>query len=172
VTQDGEKVVTEVAQKQLCYFPITPRLNRLFISKRTARHMRRHKEGIHENDGVMGHPSYGEAWKVIDRFDADFPSDVGNVHFRVATDGFDPFSTNSALYSCWLVFSVSYNLPPSLCMNLSSCSFVSLYQFRKLLVHEYPGHQRQVNAILGNLVRMHYPGEVTRSDGTNSPATC
>jgi hypothetical protein len=32
-------------------------------------------------------------------------------------------------------------------------------------------HQMQVNGVLGNLVRMHYPGEVTRSDGTNSPAT-
>jgi hypothetical protein len=34
------------------------------------------------------------------------------------------------------------------------------------------GHKRQVNAVLGNLVRMHYPGEVTRSDGTTSLATC
>jgi hypothetical protein len=33
-------------------------------------------------------------------------------------------------------------------------------------------HQRQVNVVLGNLVHMHYPGEVTRSDGTISPATC
>jgi hypothetical protein len=30
----------------------------------------------------------------------------------------------------------------------------------------------QVNAVLGNLVRMHYPSEVTRSDDTISPATC
>jgi hypothetical protein len=36
---------------------MTHRLNWLFISKRTARHMRWHKEGIHENDGVMVHPS-------------------------------------------------------------------------------------------------------------------
>jgi hypothetical protein len=33
-------------------------------------------------------------------------------------------------------------------------------------------HQRQVNFILGNLVCMHYPGEVTRSNGTTSPAIC
>jgi hypothetical protein len=33
-------------------------------------------------------------------------------------------------------------------------------------------HQRQVNAVLGNFVRMHYPGEVTPGDGTTSPATC
>jgi hypothetical protein len=33
-------------------------------------------------------------------------------------------------------------------------------------------HQRQVNAVLGNHIHMHYPGEVTRSDGTISPTTC
>jgi hypothetical protein len=33
-------------------------------------------------------------------------------------------------------------------------------------------HQRQVNAVLGILVRMHYSGEVTQSDGTTSPTTC
>jgi hypothetical protein len=32
-------------------------------------------------------------------------------------------------------------------------------------------HQRQVNGVLDNLVRMHYPGEVTWSDGTSSLAT-
>jgi hypothetical protein len=68
--------MTEVAHKQLRYFPITPRLKRLFISKRTVRHMRWYKEGIHENDEVMGHPSDGEAWKVLDMFDADFASDA------------------------------------------------------------------------------------------------
>jgi hypothetical protein len=33
VTQDGEKRTTEVTQKQLRYFHITPHLKRLFISK-------------------------------------------------------------------------------------------------------------------------------------------
>jgi ferredoxin-like protein FixX len=61
VTEDGEKVMTEIAQKQFRYFPITPRLKWLFISKRTMRHMRWHKQGIHENDGVMGNSSDGEA---------------------------------------------------------------------------------------------------------------
>jgi hypothetical protein len=100
VTQDSEKVMTEVVQKQLRYFPSTHRLKRLFIYKKIMRHMRWHKEGIHENDRVMGHPSDGEAWKVLDRFDANFASDARNVRFGLATDGFDPFSTNSAPYSC------------------------------------------------------------------------
>jgi hypothetical protein len=76
-----------------------------------------HKEGIRENDGVMGHPSNGEAWKVLNRFDADFASDARNVRFGLVTDDFDPFSINSTPYSCWPVFAVQYNLPPSLCMK-------------------------------------------------------
>jgi hypothetical protein len=117
VTQDGEKVLMEVAQKQLRYFPITPRLKRLFISKRTTRHMRCHKECIRENDRVMGHPLDGEAWKVLDMFDAEFASDVRNICFGLVTYDFDQSSTNSAPYSCWPIFVVSYNLPPSLCIN-------------------------------------------------------
>jgi hypothetical protein len=102
-------VTTEVAHKQLRYFSITPRLKRLFISKRTARHMRWHKEGIRENDGVMGHPSDGEAWKVLDRFDADFASDARNVYFGLATDGFDPFSTNSTPVGLFLLCRTTYH---------------------------------------------------------------
>jgi hypothetical protein len=33
-------------------------------------------------------------------------------------------------------------------------------------------HKRQVNTILGNHLRLPYPGEVTRRDGTSSPTTC
>jgi hypothetical protein len=80
--------------------------------------MRWHKEGIRENDRVMWHPSNGEAWKVLDRFDACFASDARNVHFGLVTYGFDPFSTNSTPYPYRPVFAVSYNLPPSLCIKL------------------------------------------------------
>jgi hypothetical protein len=48
----------------------------------------------------MGHPSDGEAWKVLNRFDTDFTSDARNVRFGLEIDGFDPFNTNSAPYSC------------------------------------------------------------------------
>jgi hypothetical protein len=90
----------EVTHKQLHYFPIIPRLKQLFISTRTVRHMRWHKEDIHENDGVMVHPSDGEALKVFNLLDVDFSSDARIVRFRLVINGFDPFSTNSASYSC------------------------------------------------------------------------
>jgi hypothetical protein len=73
--------------------------------------MRWHKEGICENDGVMGHPSDGETWKVLDKFVADFASDARNVRFRLAIDGFHPFSTNSTPYSCWPIFALLDNVP-------------------------------------------------------------
>jgi hypothetical protein len=85
--------------------------------------MRWHKEDIRENNRVMGHPSDGEAWKVLDRFDADFASVARNIRFDLVIDGFDPFSTNSTPYSCWLIFVVPYNLPPSLCMKFEFMFF-------------------------------------------------
>jgi hypothetical protein len=75
-----------------------------------------HKEGAYEDDRIMVHPSDSEAWKALDSFDADFASDARNVHIELATDGFDPFS-NYAPYSCWSVFAIPYNLPPSLCIK-------------------------------------------------------
>jgi hypothetical protein len=34
--------------------------------------------------------------EVLDSFDADCASDAKNVHFELATNSFDPFSSNSA----------------------------------------------------------------------------
>jgi hypothetical protein len=76
VNEDGETVTTKTAHKQLCYMPLTPRMKQLFISKKIARHMRWHKEGVCENDQVMVHPSDSEAWKTLDDFDPDFTRDA------------------------------------------------------------------------------------------------
>jgi hypothetical protein len=107
--------------------------------------MRWHKEGICENDRVMVHRLDGEAWKVLDRFDVDFASDAKNVRFGLATNDFDPFSTNSTPYSCWLIFAVSYNLPPSLCMKYE-------FMFLCLIIPgpEAPGPQ--LNVMLKSLI--------------------
>jgi hypothetical protein len=45
VNDDAETVTTEVVHKQVRYMPIAPRLKRMFLSKRTAIHMRWHKDG-------------------------------------------------------------------------------------------------------------------------------
>jgi hypothetical protein len=74
VNEDGEKVMTKTAHKQLRYMTLTSRMKRLFISKKTARHMRWHKEGVRENNQVLVHTSDSEVWKSLDDFDADFAS--------------------------------------------------------------------------------------------------
>jgi hypothetical protein len=123
VNEAGDKAMTEVCPDNCMLFwmihflPITPRLKWLILSKRIARHMRWHKEGIHENDRVLVHPSDGEAWKALDNFDAYFASDARNVCIGLATDDFSPFSTNSTPYSYWSTFVILYNLTHSLCMN-------------------------------------------------------
>jgi hypothetical protein len=93
VNKDGEKVTTQIAHKQLRYIPLTPRMKRLFISKKTARHMSWHKEGVRENNQVMVHPSDSEAWKALDDFDTDFTRDTHNVCTRLVTDGFSLYNT-------------------------------------------------------------------------------
>jgi hypothetical protein len=117
VNEDSEKVTTKVAHKQLYYMLLTPRMKWFFLSKKTARHMRWYNEGVRENDQVMVHPSDSEAWKALDDFDADFTRDERNVCIGLEMDGFSSHNMSAALYSCWLVFAISYNLPPSLCMK-------------------------------------------------------
>jgi len=145
VNEDGEKVATDVAHKQLRYMPLTPRLKRLFLSKRSARHMRWHKEGVRENDGMMVHPYDSEAWKALDSFDEDFARDARNVRIGLATDGFTPFNTSAASYSCWPVFAIPYNLPPSLCMKYE-------FMFLCLIIPgpEHPG--KRLNVMLKPLI--------------------
>jgi hypothetical protein len=107
---------TLVAYKTLKYFPITPRLQRLFMLPRTAEHMSWHQ--AHEAvDGVMGHPSDGEAWKLFNGVHPQFSTESRNVHLRLGTYGFNPFGSFAAPYSCWPVILIVYNLPPGMCIR-------------------------------------------------------
>ena len=100
VNDEGEKVMTDVAHKQLRYLPLTPRVKRMFLSKKTAMHMRWHKEGVRDNDDLIVHPSDGDAWKALDTFDPDFAAELRNARIGLATDGFTPFGQMASSYSC------------------------------------------------------------------------
>jgi hypothetical protein len=100
VNKDAEKVTTKIAHKQLRYMPLVPQMKQLFLSKKTARHIRWHKEGVRENDQVMMHLSDSEAWKVVNDFDADFTRDARNVRTGLATYGFSPYNMSVVSYSC------------------------------------------------------------------------
>jgi hypothetical protein len=145
VDKHSEKVMTKVAHKQLCYMPLTPRMKWLFISKKTAGHIRWHKEGVRENDQVMVHPSDSEAWKALNDFDTDFTRDARNVRIGLATDGFSSYNMSVASYSCWPIFAIPYNLPPALCMK---CEYMFL-----CLIIPGPDHPRSnINMMLKPLI--------------------
>ena len=54
----------KVPHKILRYFPLTPRLQRLFLTKNIASEMRWHKEG-RVDDGVLRHPVDSMTWKQL-----------------------------------------------------------------------------------------------------------
>ncbi|XP_027067621.1 uncharacterized protein [Coffea arabica] len=108
---------SRVPRKVLHYFPLKPRLQRLYTHKEIASDMRWHKEKCVHDDNIMRHPADSEAWKHFDRLHPDFAVDPRNVRLGLATDGFNPFGTMSSAYSIWPIYLVPYNLPPWKCMR-------------------------------------------------------
>jgi len=102
--------------KVLRYFPLTPRLQRLYMSKETSSLMRWHKEEL-VSDGKMRHPADSLAWKHVNDRYKWFDSDPRNVRLGLASDGFNPFGMLNVNYTCWPVILIPYNLPPWLCLK-------------------------------------------------------
>ncbi|XP_071695789.1 uncharacterized protein [Rutidosis leptorrhynchoides] len=109
---NGQKIRAKV----LRYFPLIPRLQRLFMSPKMAVTMRWHEEG-RTKDGFLRHPSGSPAWKTLDSINPAFAKDVRNVRLGLASDGFNPFGNKNLSYSTWPVVLIPYNLPPWLCMK-------------------------------------------------------
>ena len=100
--------------KQLIYFPIDPRLLRLYATKNIAENMTWHHE--HKcSPGVMSHPSDSEAWKHLNASYPDFPCESRNARLGFCTSGFSPFGHYEQTYSFWLVIVTPYNLALWMC---------------------------------------------------------
>ncbi|KAL6204904.1 hypothetical protein ACLB2K_022171 [Fragaria x ananassa] len=116
VVRDG------VAAKVLWYFPIIPRLKRMFQSPRTAKSLTWH--GDRKKDGMMRHPADSPTWKLVDTQWPEFGKEPKNLRLTLLSNGFNPYVALSSKYSCWPVILVTYNLPPWLCMKRK---FMMLY---------------------------------------------
>nr|KYP48870.1 hypothetical protein KK1_029430 [Cajanus cajan] len=97
-----------VPYKRIHYLPLIPRLQRLYASVRSAEHMRWHYENRRE-EGVLCHPSDGEAWKYFDKLYPEFALEPRNVRLGLCADGFTPFNQGKS-YSCWPIIITPYNL--------------------------------------------------------------
>ncbi|XP_062075870.1 uncharacterized protein LOC133779997 [Humulus lupulus] len=107
----------KIPNKRMQYFPITPRLQRLFMSRHTSSDMRWHMEERVDTAGVLRHPTNAEVWKNFDRQYPDFAKESRNVRLGFATDGFNPFGDLSNSYSMWPVLLMPYNMSPWRCMK-------------------------------------------------------
>ncbi|XP_021848834.2 uncharacterized protein [Spinacia oleracea] len=108
-----------IPHKTLRYFPLKPRLQRLFMCSKTASLMTWH-HGKKKKDGTMRHPVDGTAWESFDTEHPNFASDPRNVRLGLASDGFQPFANSNTSYSIWPVILIPYNVPPELCMKQSN----------------------------------------------------
>jgi Transposase family tnp2 len=100
-----------IPQKVLRYFPLAPRLKRLYLNEEIANNMRCHGEG-RNNDGVLRHPADALAWKDFDIKHPEFAAEIRNIRLGLASDGFVPFAINNNSHSIWSIILVLYNLPP------------------------------------------------------------
>ncbi|GLT87525.1 hypothetical protein SLE2022_056040 [Rubroshorea leprosula] len=80
----------DVPRKSLWYLPITPRLQQLYMSRKTAEHMTWHLKCREDADEVI-HPTGSEAWKHFDETHPTFADEPRNVKLGLCTDGFNPF---------------------------------------------------------------------------------
>ena len=82
----GHKPKKPLPQKVLWYFPLIPRLQRLYMTEAMSSHMKWHKEG-RVDDGVMRHPADSKAWKHVDKkYAKKFSKDARSVRLGLASD--------------------------------------------------------------------------------------
>ncbi|KAJ9566494.1 LOW QUALITY PROTEIN: hypothetical protein OSB04_002460 [Centaurea solstitialis] len=152
----------KVANKVLCYFPLTSRLKRLYSCIHTAESMTWHATGKCTEDGRMRHPVDGTYGKILIK---DFARETRNVRLGLAADGFNPYGNMSLSYSMWPVILTTYNMPPWLCMKESSLILTLL-----ILGPKSPGKDIDVylRSLVDELKSLWSYGVQTRDVATNS----
>nr|MCH9869342.1 hypothetical protein [Serratia marcescens] len=131
-------------KKTMRYFPLTGRLQRLYMSTATAKHMTWHRD-VPRSDGVLSHPADGEAWKDLDEKYPLFAAEPRNVRLGLSSDGFSPFGQMARSYSCWSVIVTPYNLPSWMCMKTP-------YMFLTLIIPGPTSPKKNIDIYLQPLI--------------------
>ncbi|XP_074346990.1 uncharacterized protein LOC141685807 [Apium graveolens] len=98
VNNEPEKLIHKVPANVMRYFPLNPRLQRMFMCKEFSKIMTWHLVG-RKKDGKLRHPADGEAWKMMDAQYTDFSSEHRNVNLGVVADGFCPYRIMNLTHS-------------------------------------------------------------------------
>ena len=110
----------KVPEKVLRHFPLIPRLQWIFATKKTSEEAQWHKLNREPKEKEMSHPADGDEWKDFGNRWPDFARDPHNITLGLATDGFNPFGNMRSSYSMWPIFVIPYNFPPWSCMEESN----------------------------------------------------
>ena len=135
VDNKTKKVYENIPAKVMWYFPIIPRLQRLFKIESISEDLRWHATR-RITDGVLRHPADSKAWRTIDEKFLEIAEDTRNLRLGISADGVD-VNTGNRHHSVWPVLTVIYNLPPWLCMKRK---FINL----SVLISGYPGNDIDV----------------------------
>ncbi|KAG7552219.1 Transposase-associated domain [Arabidopsis thaliana x Arabidopsis arenosa] len=125
-----------VPQKVLRYFPVIPRLKRMFRSEQQAKDLRWHFSNK-SSDGKMRHPVDYVTWEQVNAKYPEFAAEERNIRLGLSTNGFNLFNMKNSWYSCWPVLLVNYNMAPDLCMKKENMMLTLLI----------PGPQQPGNSI-------------------------
>ena len=106
----------KIPAKVLWYFPIIPRLRRLFRILEDAKNLTWYKDD-RVKDGKLRHPADAPQWRYIDSKYPEFAKEPRNLRLALSTYGISPYGTLRSTYSVWPVLTAIYNLPPWLCMK-------------------------------------------------------
>nr|GEU46401.1 hypothetical protein [Tanacetum cinerariifolium] len=115
VDNKTHKVYENIPAKVMWYFPIIPRLQRLFKIQSISEDLRWHATQ-RITDGVLHHLADSQAWRTIDEKFSKIAKDPRNLRLGISADGVD-VNTGNRHHSVWPILSVIYNLPPWLCIK-------------------------------------------------------
>ena len=105
-----------IPAKVLWYFPLIPRVIRIYANPDDAKMLTWHETG-RINDGKLRHPADGKQWKSFDAKYPEFGNEPRNLRLALSTDGMNPHGNMSSQHSTWPVVLAIYNLPPYVCMK-------------------------------------------------------
>ena len=118
------------------------------MTEESAKQMTWHKNGRRYNPEKMVHPSDGEAWTRFDEIHREKALEARIVRVALATDGFNPYGMAAAPYTCWPMFVIPLNLPPSVLFQRQNI-------FLSLIIPEHPGNNMSVymEPLIDDLIR-------------------
>ncbi|XP_010684464.1 uncharacterized protein LOC104899023 [Beta vulgaris subsp. vulgaris] len=129
-------------EKDKCQICHTSRLKRIYMSSKTIKDMRWHKDD-RDNDGMLRHPTDALALKKVGEKYHEFAGDPRSVRLGLASDVFNPYRLINTNHRKWPVVLIPYNLPPWLCVDAFDAYNGKTFKLRAALhssISDFPAY--------------------------------